>query len=1146
MKRRLSALALFLLVFSSFIGSIVLTVPPPAVHATSGPANCYATSPYGTGADGNATLDGTVSPAWASKSGSTYTLTRNVNLQNLTILAGVALHPSTYTIYACLDLKNLGAITNNGPAGSAVSDGGTGSGTSAVTVTCSSSQSGSAGTSAFVVGAGGSGAAYCNGTGSATSGAGGGPGINGGNGVAGTSGGTIVIYTYNIDNVGEITVNGGAGGAAGDGGNGANGGAGSVSGTLADFVAAGGGGGRAGNGGNGARGGNGGTVDLYYGITSGSGIGTRTANPGSGGSAGLAGTPGSGGSGTRSGTVCSTESGGAGNSGGGSGGSVTSTCGASSANGSAGGVGSPGSPGSSGSSGTVVTQPITMVTQPYVIATPSGSSALTGTISGCSTNSTSFTTSATRHYLSVIDDCVLTFTMPAASSHTRGVFSSNSTSTTTTTCASGTCTTFTPPDYAQLQNTYQMTAGSSTWDSGYTEPVTGTLSGTAGTTLCSVTVVSGQHTEGYLCWADYDTAVSLVSQFNAATKGTWTASNSTSFTLTSGGNTKKTGYTFYAQATPATNSFGVSQTAVNTFTSATSCSVTLTNIFQGELVVAGVSAYQSGGLQTFQIGDALNTDWSAPISETANTGAENAFIWWGYFPASASSDAITMTFQKAGGGGGSGAGFCGAYHLFGMQSFTLVSAVGAATGTNLATSSLAFTGSPYIAISFASIAASVTWTAGTSYSIMSGSTAYGDSEYSQSVSSPTTFPLTSGSSAAYAYVGVVLSRGVSGANLYLQDSTTGLPFSIGGYQGSTAEIDYASGSPTYYKLNMSQTVVNLYQASEVKVWVGATYFVAVVPSSEPNAANITVYLAPPAQEVHYVITISDQTNQFLPGTEVIVYSAGRVYGSGYEAGDFTYSPWLTPGNYTITFQHDHNSYSTLLSAGASQAITIPIVTGTVTTPSSLSTSVFLWVGWNAALSEVQTQFNDTTLTTTQVNVTLYVFNSTCTAPNYCAVGYAQSLKGSYGYLAQTLPGNVNYANSYFVKYSVASNYLCPEIALTKTCTFGPVYVSTDVFPTAPVSSVSLEPLFGPGMADYIPNWVNGLSFLSYGIMVATALAFGRRYSWIALVAVAGEGSVLSALGWFGVGASLGPELLVTLGFTGVIGYMIMRERRGPF
>lgn len=64
---------------------------------------------FGSGKDGSVTLDGTVTVPWASKSGNIYTLTRDVELLNLTINSGITLQVNGYRILA------RGTITiNNG------------------------------------------------------------------------------------------------------------------------------------------------------------------------------------------------------------------------------------------------------------------------------------------------------------------------------------------------------------------------------------------------------------------------------------------------------------------------------------------------------------------------------------------------------------------------------------------------------------------------------------------------------------------------------------------------------------------------------------------------------------------------------------------------------------------------------------------------------------------------------------------------------------------------------------------------------------------------------------------------------------------------------------------------------------------------
>lgn len=72
---------------------------------------------YGTGEDGAAVMDGSNTFSFASKSGNNYTLTRSVQLTNLTIDAGCTLDPDSYAVYCSGTLTNNGTIKTNGSTG---------------------------------------------------------------------------------------------------------------------------------------------------------------------------------------------------------------------------------------------------------------------------------------------------------------------------------------------------------------------------------------------------------------------------------------------------------------------------------------------------------------------------------------------------------------------------------------------------------------------------------------------------------------------------------------------------------------------------------------------------------------------------------------------------------------------------------------------------------------------------------------------------------------------------------------------------------------------------------------------------------------------------------------------------------------------
>jgi hypothetical protein len=179
---------------------------------------------FGDGSDGEAVLDGTNTFSWASKSGDTYTLTRDVFLTNLTLSgAAITLKTANFRVFG------TGILTTNG--GKIVSSGGSSAHSAASAGTLNGGTDGGTPTS----GAGGNGGTQSNSGFSGQGGAGG-----AGSGGAGGSGGTITTRTdisqlraYSAALLGAFIGNlagvptllicsGGSGGGAG-GGNGVSG-----------------------------------------------------------------------------------------------------------------------------------------------------------------------------------------------------------------------------------------------------------------------------------------------------------------------------------------------------------------------------------------------------------------------------------------------------------------------------------------------------------------------------------------------------------------------------------------------------------------------------------------------------------------------------------------------------------------------------------------------------------------------------------------------------------------------------------------------------------------------------------------------------------------------------------------------------------
>jgi hypothetical protein len=235
-------------------------------------------SPYfGDGSDGSLTLDGVTGASGMSKSGSTYTLTRDIYYVNLTIQAGVTLVTANRRIFCSGTFNNAGTVTNNGNAGANGVNGAAG-GAAATTATLAVGAAGGNGGVGAAAGATGSaatnshgGSGGAGGTGGAAGGAagaasvpassgarraapdllagvsilagvqsgitgggggGGGGSVSGSNaGGGGAGGGIIVIAARVFTNSGTIQANGGAGGVAAAGtnvGGGAGGGGGAL------------------------------------------------------------------------------------------------------------------------------------------------------------------------------------------------------------------------------------------------------------------------------------------------------------------------------------------------------------------------------------------------------------------------------------------------------------------------------------------------------------------------------------------------------------------------------------------------------------------------------------------------------------------------------------------------------------------------------------------------------------------------------------------------------------------------------------------------------------------------------------------------------------------------------------------------------
>ena len=268
----------------TYTNSVVTTDAYGRITAAStGPASVLLD--YGFGRDGSATLDGTATVSWATKSGSIYIVSRDVYCTNLTVNAGVTLRTNSWRVFCNATLTNLGTIERqpttsggnasgstggagiwaggnssvgsyptavagaNGTTGNGVNtsptsstgDGGTGGGTGLSGTGATGSAGGgfgSVGVNRFTIGYVTNSLALANifvqgGSPGYGGSSGGGDGTNtgGGGGGAGAGGGVVALFCKSFNNQGTIRangVNGGNGGtpAAGNCGGGSGGGGG--------------------------------------------------------------------------------------------------------------------------------------------------------------------------------------------------------------------------------------------------------------------------------------------------------------------------------------------------------------------------------------------------------------------------------------------------------------------------------------------------------------------------------------------------------------------------------------------------------------------------------------------------------------------------------------------------------------------------------------------------------------------------------------------------------------------------------------------------------------------------------------------------------------------------------------------------------
>ena len=330
-------------------------------------------------------------------------------------------------------------------------------------------------------------------------------------------------------------------------------------------------------------------------------------------------------------------------------------------------------------------------------------------------------------------------------------------------------------------------------------------------------------------------------------------------------------FAFFGQAAPVVKAdSGLDQQSILNCGTATTCSITLNPIVYGDLMMVSASGRASTSGVTATISDSAGLIFVSGSSEVSGTYG-STYIWYvtvsTISPNGISSDVVTVTWS------GSMSGSTIVVYLFSglFTDFTTAANVGTGSGTAATTASTSFSGYTWACIGSVAIETTPTaFTAGTSYTIASSGSLYGDAEYSLTVSSPTTFPMTIGTSQAWAEAGICFMRShVSPANVWLLNANyinkPQQDFNINNYQKSYVGVQYPNSAPNDYQTTVPEVEASLAGSNLVWANVGSSYKVSLIPSS-----NMTFFLYSPSLETVNTLNVQDLSGTYTQGASVFI------------------------------------------------------------------------------------------------------------------------------------------------------------------------------------------------------------------------------------------------------------------------------------
>lgn len=564
---------------------------------------------------------------------------------------------------------------------------------------------------------------------------------------------------------------------------------------------------------------------------------------------------------------------------------------------------------------------------------------------------------------------------------------------------------------------------------------------------------------------------------------------------------------------------------------ATTCQVTLNPVVYGDLMVVTASETGSGS-PTPVISDSAGLSFKNGSSATGGTGNPNAYIWYATVLTNSSQgisqDTVTVSWTAS-----VSVGSVIVVYLFSGLFTDFTTSKGGRFDVTPSTSLALASGVSFSGYTWACVGAAATdattgivWTAGTDFIIASSSLLTGNSEYSTSAASPTTFPMTISASYTYALAGVCFQRShVSPANVYLLDSAHSSAgaqsvFDINQYQSSFVQVGFSGSAPANYPTTVPEVHTALSGSNLLTVWVGTDYYRTLIPST-----NNTFWLQTPAQVSAYTITLQDLSGTFGPGASIYLKLGDRVMVSGYLDAQNDLQVWLPQGYYNVEIDEGANTYTTAVSLPPSSGstVTVQILKYTVTGNCGNACVVSYGAIFSGA-STLAVGFNDSTTSTSTLTDKVFVQNRSGTFQVYSKTWTPGT---DYGTLVDSISCGSDDCNS-TIGYSLHVEITYTNGAGTQTVDFPVSGAGTGpAFPSIPLTIGGWDSVFGT---------LSAVSAGAFLVLVGGAGVFGALSAKFGVIVAVAMMGFFAWMGWLAVGGGM-LAVLASVAVVAFVGYV---------